>query len=301
MARVISLLPAATDIVATLGAADTLVGVTHECDFPADVVRRLPRVTGSPIEGATAVEIDRQVREAAQQGASLFELHEAEMRTLRPELLLTQALCDVCAVNETDVRAIAARMQPAPRVVTLSGTTFDTVFADIAQVAGALGIPEVGETVIATLWRRLRFVHETLRASAAPRPRVAVLEWTDPIYAAGHWVPEMIARAGGVDVLSVPGTHSTTRTVDAVRDAAPEVLCIAPCGYNVARAIVEVEALLARPEWRWARELSVWILNGNVLTSRPGPRIVDGVEVVAAVLHPALFAAPSPEYANRLI
>jgi iron complex transport system substrate-binding protein len=300
--RVISLLPAATDIIAALGATDRLVGVTHECDYPADVVQGLPRVTGSPIgEGqTTAGEIDRQVRESAQQGLPLFELHEPRMLELRPSVLVTQALCDVCAVSEDDVRAIAARMTPPPQVVTLSGTTFDGVFADITRVAEALGIPHAGEALLTTLRARIRYVHETLRTAVAPRPRVAVLEWTDPIYAAGHWVPEMIKRAGGVDVLSAPGTHSTTRTVDDVRTSVPEVLCIAPCGYDVARGMAEAAELLTRPEWAWTRRIPVWILNGNVLTSRPGPRIVDGVEVVAAVLHPALFPAPSPHDASRV-
>lgn len=300
MPRVISLLPAATDIVATLGAADRLVGVTHECDYPDEVVSALPRVTASPIHGATAGEIDEQVRAAALAGASLFELHEAQIRALRPDVLFTQALCDVCAVNETDVRAIAARLAPTPRVVTLGGTTIDGVLTDIGRVADALGIPAVGEALVAQLHKRLGAVHETVCERAPSRPRVAVLEWTDPMYAAAHWVPEMVARAGGVDVLSVAGAHSTTRTIDDIRNAAPELLCVAPCGYDVPRAEVAAMTLLERPEWRWARSLPVWVLNGNVLTSRPGPRIVDGVEVMAAVFHPELFPTPLPHNAIRL-
>lgn len=141
---------------------------------------------------------------------------------------------------------------------------------------------------------RIRRVHETLKAARAPRPRVAVLEWTDPLYAAGHWVPDMVRRAGGIDVLAESGEHSRIRTVEEVRAAAPDLLLVAPCGYSLPRAVVEARALLARPEWAWARGLRLAVMDGNAFTSRPGPRLVDGIEVMARLFHPDLFTPLAP-------
>jgi iron complex transport system substrate-binding protein len=298
--RTVSLLPAATEIVAALGAVDRLVGVTHECDYPAAVAVRA-RVTSSAVDGAAPPGVvDAAVRDMALGGAPLFTVHERMIAALRPELILTQALCDVCAVSETDVRALAARLRPLPRVVTLAATTLDGVFGDVLRVAEALGVPEAGERLVAELRGRLRRVHETLKAAAAPRPRVAVIEWTDPVYAAGHWVPEVVRRAGGVDVLASPGQHSRPRDADEVRRADPEVLLVAPCGYDAARAAEEARRLLAREEWAWARDRRVWALDANGLVSRPGPRLVDGAEVMAAIFAPTLFPPPAEAHAVRI-
>src|SRR5687768_2510960 len=206
--RIVSLLPSATEIVAALGALDQLVGVTHACDYPPQV-SRLPRLTSTHVDGAASPEvIDRDVREAAERGDPLYTVDEALLASLRPDVIVTQALCDVCAVRETDVRTIAARLSPAPSIVTLSGTTLDGIFADIERVGAAIDAPDEAEELLLGLRARLRSVHERLRAARAPRPRVAVLEWTDPVYTAGHWVPEMVHRAGGVDALARAGEHS---------------------------------------------------------------------------------------------
>jgi len=146
----------------------------------------------------------------------------------------------------------------------------------------------------------MRAVHERLKAARAPRPRVAVIEWTDPIFAAGHWVPEMIRRAGGIDVLAEPGEHSTTRTLAHVRDASPDVVLVAPCGFDLDRASADADRLLTNVEWAWARERQVWALDANSFLSRPGPRVVDGIELLAQVLHATLFGTPSPSAARRL-
>jgi iron complex transport system substrate-binding protein len=299
--RVISLLPAATEIVVALGAGETLVGISHECDYPPKYVQHLPHVTSSPVGHASADVVDQQVRDTTQRGESLFHLNEQRIAELQPDLLLTQALCDVCAVNENDVRAIATRLINHPNVVTLNGTTFKSVFDDIQSVADALDIASEGEELLAGLNARLRHVHETLKQASAPRPRVVVIEWTDPIYIAGHWVPELIRRAGGIDAIATAGQHSTVYTIEQIQRAAPDVLIISPCGYNVARAADEGADLLAQPEWRWARSIPVWAIDANGLMTRPGPRIVDGVETVAALLHPDLFAAPARARALRLV
>ena len=298
--RIVSLLPSATEIVAALGALDDLVGVTHACDYPPQVTR-LPRLTSTDVDGAAAPDvIDRDVREAAEHGAALYTVNETLLASLRPDVIVTQALCDVCAVRETDVRAFASRLSPSPTVVTLSGTTIDGIFADIERVAAAIGAPDEAEELIPGLRARLRSVHDRLSAARAPRPRVAVLEWTDPVYSAGHWVPEMVHRAGGVDVLAKRGEHSRAVALPDVEAGAPEMLVFAPCGYGLERATREAESVLCREEWAWAQGLEAWAIDANALASRPGPRVVEGVEVLAGIMHPSLFGKPALDRAVRI-
>jgi iron complex transport system substrate-binding protein len=298
--RIVSLLPSATEIVAALGALDQLIGVSHACDYPPQV-SGLPRVTRTHIDDtATPGAIDRHVRAAAERGAPLYEVNEALLASLRPDVIVTQALCDVCAVRETDVRAIAERLSPAPRIVTLSGMSIDGIVADIERVATAIEAPDEAEELIAGLRARLRSVHERLRAAHAPRPRVAVLEWTDPVYTAGHWVPEMVHRAGGVDALAAPGSHSRAIATADVAGAAPDVLVFAPCGYDLRRATREADETLRHSAWRWADGRAAWALDANALASRPGPRLIDGIETMAALLHPSLFGEPPRDRAARL-
>ncbi len=298
--RVVSLLPAGTEIVAALGALDSLVGVTHECDFPADV-ERLPRVTSSGVDReASSRDIDASVRELSAAGAPIFTLHAEEIARLGPDLLLTQTLCDVCAVTEDDVRAVAGLMDAPARVLSLTGTTLAGVWADIAAVGAAVGRTADAATLLGALDARLRAVHERLREARAPRPRVAVIEWLDPVFSAGHWTPELVRRAGGTDVLAAPGDHSIMASVERIRAAEPDVLIFAPCGFGLARAAREADALLATPAWRWARVVATWALDGNALTSRPGPRLVDAVEAMASMFAPRLFAAPPAHHARRI-
>jgi iron complex transport system substrate-binding protein len=298
--RVVSLVPAGTEIVAALGRLDSLVGVSHECDFPPDV-SRLPRVTASAVDrDASSSEIDAVVRALSSSGAPVLTLDTGDLHRLAPSLILTQSLCEVCAVSEGDVRAIADVLSPPPRVLPLVGTTIDGVWEDITAVGSALGRSAAAADLLAAIALRLRRVHETLKAARAPRPRVAVIEWLDPLYSAGHWTPELVRRAGGIDVLATPGAHSTTVAVERVRDAHPELLLFAPCGFDVERAEREGQALLGRPEWAWARGCEAWAIDGNALTSRPGPRLADAVEVMAAIFAPTLFEAPPPRYARRL-
>lgn len=298
--RVISLLPSATEIVAALGGMEHLVGVTHACDHPPLVDSRV-RVTRTAIDDTAAPgAVDAQVRAIAATGAPLYTLLEDRIRALHPELIITQALCDVCAVMETDVRALAARLSPVPRVITLSATSLDGVLEDVRVVGEALALADEANEFLAGAHARMRTVHETLKAAKAPRPRVAVIEWGDPLYAAGHWVPEMVRRAGGVDVLANPGQHSVVVTMDAVRAADPEVILIAPCGYDLARSVLEGERLLARTDWTWARDRRVFALDANAFVSRPGPRLVDGVEVMARLFSPTLFTPVEPAFARVL-
>lgn len=298
--RIIALLPAATEIVAALGRADALVGVTHECDWPASVAM-LPRVTQSRVDvAADGGAVDEAVRALGASGESVFALDDALIALLAPDVVITQRLCEVCAVSETDVRAIAARLPRVPHVVTLGGSTLDGVWDDVRRVAAVLGDPAVGEQLLDRLDARLRRVHETLKAARAPRPRVAVIEWGEPVYAAGHWVPEMVRRAGGEDVLATAGEHSRPREVADIAAADPEVVLVAPCGYDAARAAAEAERLLAQDAWAWARGRRVWAVDANALVSRPGPRLVDGVEAFAAILAPGLFPPPPASVARPI-
>lgn len=299
--RVVSLLPSATEIVAALGGFEQLVGVTHCCDHPAPVTT-LPRVTRTSVDADAAPgTVDAQVRAITAEGAPLYTLDEERIRALRPDLILTQALCEVCAVMETDVRALAARLEPVPQVLTLSATSLDGVFGDIAAVGAALRLSDEASEWEAGARMRMRRVHETLKAAKAPRPRVAVIEWGDPLYAAGHWVPEMVGRAGGRDVLAVPGEHSVVTTLDALRAADPEILLIAPCGYDLPRAADEAERLLALPGWEWVQGRSVFALDANAFASRPGPRLVDGIEVMARLFNPDLFSPVDPAFARAVL
>jgi iron complex transport system substrate-binding protein len=290
--RIVSLLPAATEMVSELGAIDRLVGVTHECDHP-EAVRLLPRLTTTSIDASTdAASVDAQVRATAAAGAPLFALDAVALRATRPDVILTQALCDVCAVSESDVRAIAAQCDPAPALVTLSATTLDGVLEDITRVGAAIGRDGAAAAWCETATARMRRVHETLKAARAPRPRVAVIEWGDPLYAAGHWTPEMIRRAGGIDVLGTPGAHSVPVTLDAIRAADPELILVAPCGYDLSRAITEAHRLRDLPEWAWARDRRWVALDANALLSRPGPRLIDGIEAIAHAVAPTLLPPP---------
>jgi len=298
--RVVSLLPASTEIICALGGFDTLAGVTHECDHPPEV-QLLPRVTRSVVDPAWAPsEVDARVRELSQRGEPLYALDEQRIALLCPDVIVTQAVCDACAVSEQDVRTLASRLRPSPGVVTLDASTLDSVFIDIARVGAAIGFADEATELLAGLRMRLRAVHGTLRRAQAARPRIAVVEWPEPVFVAGHWVPEMVHRAGGVDAVATPGEHSRRFTAAQIRDARPEVLLVAPCGYDLARAETEGRLLLQRAEWGWARETAVWAIDGNALMTRPGPRLVRGIEVIARILHPSLFSPLAPETCKRI-
>ena len=296
--RVVSFLPSATEIVAALGHLDDIVGVSHECDFPPSV-RSRDVVTSSAINSSAAPgEIDVSVREFVDSGRPLYDVREDRVRELAPDLMVTQIVCDVCAVSEGDVRALATRLDTHPEVVTLGATTLDGIFDDIRRVAHAMQIDDRADALIAHARERMRAVHEKLKAARAPRPRVAVIEWTDPIFSAGHWVPEMVHRAGGEDVLAKSGEHSTTRSIDAVRAADPQIILVGPCGFDLERSVADAERMLATDDWAWARAKPVWAIDANAFLSRPGPRVVDGIEALATILHPSLFGMPSPHAAK---
>jgi iron complex transport system substrate-binding protein len=285
--RIASLVPSATEMLFALGLGDRVAAVTHECDYPPGV-EQLPHLTRSVIpEDLDAAGIDAAVRERTSRGEALYELDAETLAELEVDLIVTQAVCEVCAVSFDDVRAIAAQLPTKPQVISLDPATLGEVLADLPRLAGAAGVPEAGERLAAEAGERLEAVERAVEG--ARRPRVAALEWLDPVYVGGHWVPQMIELAGGEDVLGLPGEKSRTAEWAEVEAAAPEVVVSMPCGYYAEQAAAET--------MRWRRHLSllgarVVAVDAAAYFSRPGPRLVDGVELLGHLLHPELVPAP---------
>lgn len=288
--RIVSLVPAGTEIVAALGLGDQLVAVTHDCDFPL-AVRSLPRLTRSTIPaGATSREIDTAVRTAGDRGDSTFHLDATALREAAPDVIVGQTICRVCAVT---LEQLPSALPRPPRLIPLDGDDLDGVLADVRRVADGLSVSERGEKLEAELRARLSAVAQ--RVSGAPRCAVALLEWVDPPFNGGHWVPDQIATAGGRDVLGRSGERSRIVTWDEVSSARPEVLVAALCGFGVRRALDDLALARATPRWQDIPAVGagrVYAADGSAYFSRPGPRLVDGVEILAALFHPDLFDAP---------
>ncbi len=286
--RIASLVPSATEALFALGLGDSVVAVTHECDHPP-AATELPKLTASVIgEGLEPAEIDARVREVTARGESLYTLDEATLAALDPDLIVTQALCAVCAVSFDDVRAVASRLATRPAVVSLDPETLEEVLGDLPRLAAAAGEPALGDRLLERLRPRLAGVDAAV--AGLPRPRVAALEWLDPLYAGGHWVPEMIARAGGEDVLGRTGEKSRVISWDELAAAAPEVIVVMPCGLYVDEAAAQARSRVDRLRGLGAGR--VVAVDAASSFSRPGPRLVDGVELLAHVLHPQAVAAP---------
>jgi iron complex transport system substrate-binding protein len=295
------LLPSATEIVFALGLEDALVGVTAECDYPP-AARVKPLVSfpmvGTSAEGraTSAGAVDSAVMAAVAAGAPLYRLDEDRIRSLRPDLILAQDLCRVCAVPSGDVTRALDRLGCRSAVLSLDPSTLEDVLEAVVAVAAAAGVPARGRALAADLQSRLDAVRR-LTAPAPPRP-VLELEWSDPPFLGGHWVPDMVTAAGGTALGSQPGLPSPRVSWEEIATLAAEVVVFAPCGYGLDQAAAEGRGLVDRPELAGAAE--VWALDGSAYFSRPGPRVVDGVELLAAVLHPRLVPAAPPGRALRL-
>ena len=294
--RIASLVPSATEALFALGLGDSVVAVTHECDYPEDACA-LPRLTSSVIEdGLPPAEVDARVREVTGRGESLYGLDEGRLAELEPDLIVTQALCAVCAVSFDDVRAVAARLPSSPAVISLDPETLGQVLDDLVRLGEATGDTARGERLRAELAARLDRIGDAV--AGAPRPRVAALEWLDPAYAGGHWVPEMVELAGGEDVLGEPGRKSRVVDWDEIAAAAPEVVALMPCGLYVDDAAAQARAHADR--LRALRAELVVAVDAASSFSRPGPRLVDGVELLAHLLHPDAVAEPAGIASERL-
>lgn len=293
--RIVSLLPSATEIICALGLDDHLVGVTHECDYPPWVCR-LPKVTHTLIPtDASSSEIDRLVRERLRTNRALYTLDLPTLEALRPDLIVTQALCDVCAVAEEEVQAAACTLPGNPQVVNLEPQTLWQVMESIRQVAHVVGLESRAESVIAGLQARIEAV-AARSAELDQRPRVALLEWLDPPFCCGHWNPELVRLAGGIEGLGQDGQPSRTLDWEQVLAWQPEVVFIACCGFSVERTLRDLPLLSLIPGWQQlpaVRAGRVYVTDGSHYFSRPGPRLVDSLEILAHALHPEVHPLPN--------
>ena len=290
--RICSFLPSATEIVYLLGLGDSLNGVSHECDFPSDALGK-PKVVRSRIDptNLNRGEIDALVTEMMSRGENIYEVDERALAGARPDLVITQQLCEVCAVSFEDVRRAAERLDPPPGILSLDPHGIEDVLGDILRVGSLVGRESSAHHVAFNLRARIDVARRTT-ANREHSPTVACIEWMDPIICAGHWIPEMVEIAGGKDVLASPGAPSRRLDMRTLRDVDPDVLILMPCGMNVSQARAEFDALSNLEEWR---ELSAFkngrthIVDSGALFSRSGPRLVDGLELMARIIHPGLF------------
>ena len=301
--RIVSLLPSATEIVHFVGAGDALVGVTHECDYPPGV-ENLPKLTGTSIDqhSMTSTEIDAAVGERLTDSESIYSLDAKLLEELNPDLVLTQGLCDVCAVSANIVEQATAALPETPRVLSMNPTTLDEVLDVTVEVGDAVGRGGEARERVGALSERLARVEEAV--AGLPRPRVGCIEWLDPPFSAGHWVPEMVRLAGGEELFARAGEPSKRLSWEEIFGAAPEVLVLMPCGFDAARTIGEARVLPGMCGWKDLPAVGngrVWAVDANSCYSRPAPRLVEGVEILARILHPEIFPeAPEPEAAARL-
>lgn len=286
--RICSLLPSATEVIALLGLRDELVGISHECDYP-------PSVRGVPImvepliipHELTSADIDRQVRQLVASGQRLYRLKDHLLRQAQPDLILSQDLCHVCAVTPDQLHDALCSMPRQPTVLTLNPGTVHDVIDDVVRIGDAANRSAEGHRLATHLRDRLEAVHTRVQR-IAHRPRVVCIEWLSPLYLAGHWVPEMVQLAGGQDVLAQPGSPSRVVKWDEILDAAPDILILMPCGFSVERTQEELFQLMQQPDqWRLSPALTehTFLVDASSYFSRPGPRLIDGIELLAAILH----------------
>ncbi len=283
--RIVSLVPSATEMLFALGLGPDLIAVTHECDYPP-AARELPKITRDVLPaGLTAAEIDAAVKERTLAGESIYELDIDMLRDVRPDLIVTQSLCSVCAVSYDDVRAVAEEIETRPRVISLDPHTVGEVLGDARTLAQATDRKDAAVELVRDAAARIDRIRLAVR-NAHRKPRVAALEWLDPPFAAGHWTPQLIEYAGGEDVLGFAGESSEERSWAEVAAAQPDVVLVMPCGYDLSFAHREAE--MHRDELAAVGAGEVVAVDAASYFSRPGPRIVDGLELLASILHPEL-------------
>ena len=302
--RIVSLLPGATEVVAALGLVDNLVGVSHECDFP-ESIKDKPVMVRSIIEpdASSSVEIDAEVNAAAGTHQSLYRLDNESFHRAQPDLIITQELCQVCAVTPSDLQRALYTLPQLPKLLTLNPSRLDDILTDVERIGESIGKLLEAQQLTARLRSRLVTIQEQV-AEAAHRPTVACLEWLDPLYAAGHWVPEMVQLAGGVPILGEPGVPSRRVTPEELHAAAPDVVVLMPCGFSIDRTRRELPSLT---ESRWWRQLPAirhrraFVVDATSYFSRPGPRLIEGVGILAALCHPDRFGNAMPSGAIAIM
>jgi iron complex transport system substrate-binding protein len=292
MSRVVSLIASATEIVCALGLEKLLVGRSHECDYP-HTVTKLPVCTQPRIRvDATSREIDSQIKDVLRAGLSVYQVDSELLYSLRPDVIITQMHCDVCAVSEADVeRVLPAWPGEKPRIVALTPNSLADVWADIDRVARALGVEAKGKSLVRKLSSAMHLIEAKSRR-LAHSPSVACIEWIDPLMAAGNWVPELVSMAGGSNLFGVAGAHAPTMTWEELRQKDPDVIAVIPCGLDLGRTCQEAAGFKTRPGWsalQAVRSRRVYLADGNQYFNRPGPRLLESLEILAEMLHPEAF------------
>lgn len=300
--RIVSFLPSATEMVCALGLADQLVGITHECDYPSEVKGKAIVVRNAlPIESMTQREIDAAIAERMRAGLSLYEVDESLLEALAPDLILTQNLCQVCAPSGNEVSQLLKSLSKRPEILWLTPRSLSEIAGNIRELGKATGRLERAERLISEGRARLERI-KAATSGLTRRPRVFCMEWIDPVYASGHWMPEMVRIAGGVDKLGREGADSVRISWGEVLEFAPEVLIITPCGFNLDKAAELAAELYGSPGWAdipAVRERRVYAVDANSYFARPGPRVVEGTELLAHLIHPALFSWGGHDSAYR--
>ncbi len=289
--RIVSLLPSSTEIVCALGMADQLVGRSHECDYP-EMVKTLPICTAPKFDPhGSSAQINERVRAVLSEAISVYRVDEALLQSLQPDVIVTQSLCEVCAVSLSDVQQAVCTWSSAAQIVSLEPNRLADIWADVQRVADVLGVSERGAAVVAALQARMAAI--TVQAQAlAEKPTVACIEWVDPLMAGGNWMPELVERAGGVNLFGEAGQHSPWLTWDALRAADPEIIILMPCGFDMARTAQDVPLLQGLEGWAALRAVQnerIYLTDGNQYFNRPGPRLVESLEILAEILHPNHF------------
>ena len=290
--RIISLLPAATEIVCALGLENQLVGRSHECDYPPAVMD-LPVCSSARLTGGLdSAAIDREVKELLSESLSIYTIDKEKLRELAPDVVLTQAQCEVCAVSLTEVEeALEGMLEKPAEVISMQPDSLEDIFTEISQIATRLGVQARGEVLVEDLQERIELIRHKLKF-LDQKPRVACIEWLSPLMVAGNWTPEMVAIAGGVSVLATSGKHSPSIGFEQLKSADPEVVIIMPCGFAIERTLQEIGLLLSAPGWNEITAVKnnrVYIADGNHYFNRSGPRIVDSIEILAEIINPKQF------------
>lgn len=291
--RIVSLIPSATEIVCALGFRDHLAGRSHECDYPGGL-SALPVLTRPKMNpDAPSAQIDRDVRNLVENALSVYEVDAPGLKQVLPEVIVTQTQCEVCAVSRKDVEgALADWSDVATRIVSLEATDLEGLWSDIRRVAAALDAGDKAEEIITALTGRCTAI-AAVATNLLPKPRVAMIEWVDPLMAAGNWIPTLVGMAGGDNLFGSSGAHSPWLDWEVLRDADPDVIVVIPCGYDIARARQDLDMLVAKPEWKnlaAVKSGQVFIADGNQYFNRPGPRLVESLEILAEILHPEIFS-----------
>ncbi len=291
--RIVSLLPSATEIVCALGLSDSLVGRSHECDYPPQVTR-LPALTVPRFnpEGPS-LEVDRRVKSILEKALSVYRVDAEQLMALRPDVIVTQSQCEVCAVSERELTAALAQWMggTAPTVVSLRAASLEGVMADIARTASVLGVEQAGGQVVASMRERIDRIRQRAD-SAKSRPAVAVIEWIDPPMSGGNWMPELVAIAGGRNLFGHTGQHSPWIKFEQIAAADPDLILVSPCGFGIERSFQELGVLEGNPLWsslKAVKSQRVFLADGNHYFNRPGPRLVESTEILAEIFHPELF------------